>query len=211
MARRALLTENERDALRGEKTDNARYVAVSRVRKKIDEELTTDVEVLREHDQEHGTDLLEKLRHAVANDIATGGSSTIDAEPGKRRKQPEYTPEEPDSGDATPGVQAGETGFQNKVRNAVADVEFPTTRDRDECIAAIAAAYAYLRENERATMREIVAAVLPEHPIGYDVPDLKEGERYRGAWWRRVVKPGLEALEDVEKPPTGGSDWTYTG
>jgi hypothetical protein len=64
-------------------------------------------------------------------------------------------------------------------------------------------------------MRELVAAVMPDHPLGYDVDGALEkieaDDRYRGAWWRRVVKPGLEARDDVEKPPRGGSDWTYTG
>jgi hypothetical protein len=37
-----------------------------------------------------------------------------------------------------------------------------------------------------------------------------EAERDRGAWWRRVAKPGLEALPDVEKPTGGRSEWRYT-
>jgi hypothetical protein len=64
-------------------------------------------------------------------------------------------------------------------------------------------------------MRELVAAIMPEHPVGYDaesaVAKVEAGERFRGAWWRKVVKPGLEALEDVESPPPGGNDWTYSG
>lgn len=35
---------------------------------------------------------------------------------------------------------------------------------------------------------------------------LADGDRYRGGWWRLVVRPGLEALNDVEKLPRGGSD-----
>jgi hypothetical protein len=30
------------------------------------------------------------------------------------------------------------------------------------------------------------------------------GERVRGAWWRRVVKPGLKSLPDIEAPAAGG-------
>lgn len=56
-------------------------------------------------------------------------------------------------------------------------------------------------------MRGLVADVMPAHPVGYDVPELEPGERYRGGWWRLVVKPGLEALPDVEAPPRGASDW----
>jgi len=40
---------------------------------------------------------------------------------------------------------------------------------------------------------------MPDHPLGYDVPDLQPGDRFRGAWWRRLIQPGLrDALDDVE-------------
>lgn len=90
-------------------------------------------------------------------------------------------------------------------------VEFPQGRDREECLAAVDAAREYIKANNGATMRELVTEVMPIHPVGYDVPTLEEGDRYRGAWWRKVVKPGLEAIDVVEKPPKGGSEWTYTG
>lgn len=90
-------------------------------------------------------------------------------------------------------------------------VTFPGGRDRDDCEAAVLAARDYLREDGPATMREIVAEVMPEHPVGYDVPDLEPGDRYRGAWWRKVVKPGLKALEDVEPPARGASAWRHVG
>jgi hypothetical protein len=62
MARRALLTDRERELIEGEDTDDdLRYQAVSRVRRKIDEELTTDVEILREHHPE----LHEELQEVV--------------------------------------------------------------------------------------------------------------------------------------------------
>lgn len=51
--------------------------------------------------------------------------------------------------------------------------------------------------------------VMPEHPIGYDIPNLAEDERYRGAWWRNIVRPGLAALPDVEPPARGASKWRY--
>jgi hypothetical protein len=95
------------------------------------------------------------------------------------------------------------------------DVDFPAGRDREECSAAVYAARDYLREHGPATMREIVGEVMPEHPLGYDVDGALEkveaGDRYRGAWWRRVVKPGLKALPDVEAPARGASEWRYTG
>lgn len=93
----------------------------------------------------------------------------------------------------------------------LADVEFPSSKSREECVEAVEAAYAHLQREGSSTMREFVREVMPEHPLGYDVPELESGERYRGAWWRRIVKPGLEALPDVESPPSGASDWRYAG
>lgn len=58
---RALLTETEREQLAGEHGDQRRYEATSRVRARVREELTTDVEILEEHRPE----LLEELREVV--------------------------------------------------------------------------------------------------------------------------------------------------
>lgn len=84
------------------------------------------------------------------------------------------------------------------LEDALTDVDFPTGQDRDDCVAAVYAARDYLRENGPASMRQIVVNVMPEHSLGYDVPELEPGDRYRGSWWRKIVKPGLDALEDVE-------------
>ena len=101
------------------------------------------------------------------------------------------------------------------VDDPLEDVEFPAGRDREECSAAVYAARDYLREHGPATKRDLVAEVMPDHPLGYDVDGALEkveaGDRYRGAWWRRVVKPGLKALPDVEAPARGASEWRYTG
>jgi len=97
------------------------------------------------------------------------------------------------------------------VDDALEDVDFPAGREREACSAAVYAARDYLRDHGPATKREIVAEVMPEHPLGYDVDGALEkveaGDRYRGAWWRRVVKPGLKALPDVEAPARGASEW----
>lgn len=58
---RAILTETERDQIAGEHGDNRRYQATSRVRRRIQEELTKDVEVL----EANQPDLLEELREVV--------------------------------------------------------------------------------------------------------------------------------------------------
>jgi len=99
--------------------------------------------------------------------------------------------------------------------DTLAGVDFPAGREREAYLSAVLAARDHLREHGPATMREIVTEVLPEHPLGYDVDGALEkveaGDRYRGAWWRRVVKPGLKALPDVEAPARGASNWRYTG
>jgi hypothetical protein len=128
------------------------------------------------------------------NDIATSGSpEPRERTPESRREPSGVDADEPPAGDA------------------FAEVDFPQGRDRAECIEAIHAARDYLRDNNNATMRDFVAEVMPDHPVGYDVPQLESGERYRGAWWRRIIKPGLTALEEVESPPRGRSDWKYVG
>lgn len=65
MARtRALLTETEREQIAGEHADKRRYEAVSRARRRINDELTTDVALLADHHPE----LLEELREIVCDD-----------------------------------------------------------------------------------------------------------------------------------------------
>ncbi|CAP13675.2 hypothetical protein PNP59_13830 [Halobacterium salinarum] len=65
MARRALLTDRERELIEGESEsdDDLRYQAISRVRRKIEDEMTADVEILREHHP----DLYDELREAVCD------------------------------------------------------------------------------------------------------------------------------------------------
>jgi len=126
------------------------------------------------------------------------------------------TPSE-DTGDGadTPAGTSTRTARENPAPLSLDAVDFPDSRDREDCLAAVDAARGYLREHGTATMQDLVANVMPSHPVGYSVDDAHEklaaGDRYRGGWWRLVVRPGLEALDDVGKPPRGGSDWEYVG
>jgi hypothetical protein len=89
-----------------------------------------------------------------------------------------------------------------------ADLDFPAGVDHDEAADAIYAAHDFIRDHDGATMREIVLAVSPDHPLKYGaVEELEEGKRYRGSWWRKVVKPGLSELPGVKKPGPGESEW----
>lgn len=73
MARRALLTDRERELIEGGDNvdDDLRYQAISRVRRKINDELTTDVEILREAHP----DLYFELREVVCEPKRTTASS----------------------------------------------------------------------------------------------------------------------------------------
>ena len=137
-------------------------------------------------------------------------ADTPDPSPGERQQAPRHEAEpgpEPDTSEPSTPELGRKPVPQPDVEGpeVLAGVDFP--RDREACERAVYTARAYLQEYGAASMRELVRDVMPEYPIGYDVPDLKEGGRYRGAWWRKVVKPGLEALPDVEPPAPGASDW----
>lgn len=60
---RALITETEFERISGEEevADSKRYQAISRVRKRINDELPKEIEML----QEHHPELLEELREVV--------------------------------------------------------------------------------------------------------------------------------------------------
>ncbi|MFB6297208.1 MAG: hypothetical protein ABEH56_01675 [Salinirussus sp.] len=65
MARtRALLTERDRELLSDEEGGNRRYQAISEIRSRIVEELSTDVKILEENHPE----LLKELRDVVCED-----------------------------------------------------------------------------------------------------------------------------------------------
>lgn len=66
MARtRAPLTKTERNHLRSEDANSQRYQAISGIRSRINDELTTDIDTLREHHPE----LSEELRETVCDDV----------------------------------------------------------------------------------------------------------------------------------------------
>jgi len=63
---RGLITFTERDRIAGKDSieDSKRYQSISRVRRRINEELPEEVELLREHHPE----LLEELREVVCEE-----------------------------------------------------------------------------------------------------------------------------------------------
>ncbi|RBI58316.1 hypothetical protein DMJ13_27350 [halophilic archaeon] len=78
MARtRALLTERDRELLMNEDQEGRRYQTVSVIRGRIQDELTTDVEILREHHP----DLAEELRDVVCRQFPD--DQETDTDPGE--------------------------------------------------------------------------------------------------------------------------------
>lgn len=61
---RAMLTETEREQIAGEHGRERKYQATTRIRRRIEDELVRDVEVL----EENHPDLLEELRDVVCED-----------------------------------------------------------------------------------------------------------------------------------------------
>jgi len=62
--RRALLTDRERELIADMDAEDSRYVAISRVRTKIQEELPQDVELLKENHP----GLFEELQEVVCDE-----------------------------------------------------------------------------------------------------------------------------------------------
>lgn len=62
--RRAMLTDTERELLDADEKSDRYYQAVSRVRRKINEELSTDIEILEENHPQ----LLEELQEVVCEE-----------------------------------------------------------------------------------------------------------------------------------------------
>lgn len=61
---RALITETEREQIAGEHSDQRRYEATSRVRRRVRGELKKDVALL----EEHHPDLLDEVREVVCDE-----------------------------------------------------------------------------------------------------------------------------------------------
>ena len=155
------------------------------------------------------------VEHANARKVYDGLYELVDD---PRTEDPDQ-PRHDDGGEPdTPAVSAGRPSGTPDVDaeapgdplDAVLD-ELPSTVDPEAARDAILAAREVIRRRDGASKKEIVQAVIRDHPLGYNPDDalakIEAGDRYRGAWWRKVVKPGLEALDDVEKPTSGGSKW----
>jgi len=92
-------------------------------------------------------------------------------------------------------------------RAATLPASVPATVDEAAAQAAIDAVVTFLRDKGRAGKADIVASVMAEHDLGYDVPADPSG--WKGSWWRKVVRPALQAHENIEPPAPGGSEYRW--
>jgi len=108
------------------------------------------------------------------------------------------TPPAKEQGEAPRDDAPARSSTADADADVIAAMDIPQGKDPDACRDALYAVRDHLEEHGPASMREIVTAAMPDHPLGYDVPQLEPGDRFRGAWWRRIIQPGLRALDDVE-------------
>lgn len=188
---RALLTEREREALAGDGSDSYRYKTRTYLRSRL-EELAADADLLREHEPELFADLQAAVSDGEGVAEVAGGND-----------------DQPAGGDHAAVRDAVE-----RVDDADSD-PLPTTVDHDDAVEAVAECVEFLREHGPASKGDLVVNVMADHPLGYDAAAARDAiesnARYRGAWWRHVVKPTLEAVDTVETPPPGASDYRYEG
>jgi hypothetical protein len=131
--------------------------------------------------------LHDRIREYIEADRDGRLSITTPTDDTTPAKEPDEAPR-----DDTP---ASSSSADVDVRDAM---DIPHRKDPEACRDALYAVRDHLEAHGPASMREIVSAVMPDHPLGYDVPDLDPGDRFRGAWWRRIIQPGLRALPSVE-------------
>lgn len=98
------------------------------------------------------------------------------------------------------------------VREELADLDLPSPRD--DAIASIDAAYAYIDTHGGGTKAEIIDAIEPEanHRIGLRagqmIGKLNLVDEYREWWWDNVASPGFRALPEVQA--VGDGRWYTT-
>lgn len=193
---RGLLTESEREAIAGDRSDSYRYKTRNYVRSRI-EALERDVELL----ETHAPDLLDDLRAAVcesgaqadAGDTATEPTHTPTAEPTRTRDAPATTTE-PES--------------LEEIVDDVAEEVLPGSgaklEDRREALHAVVE---YLREHGSASPQDFQDDVYPGHTAHYT-----DGKDPARSWWKNCIYKGMRELAErddrILKADQSG-EWSY--
>lgn len=187
---RGLLTDTERAALAGEKSDSYRYKTRSYLKRRI-EKVERDAEVMAEH----APDLLADLRDAV--DAVEGGEPRARRESAHTPSQPEEeAPVAADEPTTAPNSDAGDSDTLAEVVEEVADAE--GWEGTDEHLAARKAAaravLEYAREHGSVSKAEATEEVEPEYPV--------EGQNAR-TWYRKTIRPVLNEAAEYDQSERG--------
>lgn len=151
--------------------------------------------------------LEERLIELIEADTDGRVSPPTDSDGGTADVEPRTEPAD------TPADSKPPHGRENGNDSSAVPADLPNRVDRQDAQDTFERVREFLRSDGPASTREIVAAVMPEYPLGYDVPELVDGElvdRYRGAWWRKVVKPSLDASAAIEYR-SNYSDYRFVG
>lgn len=207
---RALITDTERERLAGmaDVEDIKVYQAKSRVRRRIQEELTFDVEILAENHP----DLLKELREVVCEE-AGQPTDTAHQEAGEPEK-PTHTAQTPDmesGGEADGGVRMDEGhGRRDDPPKMDANVS-------DEVRAAVEKVSESWEDTpDRLETRRKAAAVVLQHaldsgePVGKSsdvVEDVRAAFPVQGqnaeTYWRKNIRPVLSEVGEYSKGEHG--------
>jgi hypothetical protein len=192
MARtRALLTEHEREALRGEHDDRAAWESASRIRARIRDELPADLDALREHHPDLWRELVAAVDGARADDRRDDPGAVGF---GPRDTTPRESDESaPQSAPALASVEWSELDLPGGG---------DTLRARQQAVRACAE---HLREHGEATRADFEEVLASEsHHYASE----------RSAW-KNAVADGLaavaERVEHVDAPGEGEHRWRWSG
>jgi predicted house-cleaning noncanonical NTP pyrophosphatase (MazG superfamily) len=178
---RALLTDREREALAGDKSDNYRYKTRTYFRDRL-ERLAADIEHLEEHEPE----LLEELRDVVCPTTETKTEEELEAtireELGERRAHTDSAAADADTPELVEVVERVADGWEDSEERLEA-------RKR-----AAVAVLRYAREHGTVSKSEAKEEVYPEHPV--------EGQAER-TWYRKNIRPVLNEAAEYDSSKRG--------
>lgn len=184
---RALMTQTERDRIAGREDveDIKRYQAITRVRRRIEDELTQDISILEDHHE----GLLEELRDVVCDE---GAEEVVEADltpsPTHERTQDAVADEEGDGGDAglfTEDEKAAELPDEispevvETVKNLTQSWEKDSRLENRRRAAATVLQYALDTGEGIGKSHDIVDRVIEEYPVE---------EQGRETYWRKNVR-----------------------
>jgi len=206
---RGLLTETEREAIAGERSDSYRYKTRAYFRNRL-EEVEKDVEVLNEHAPE----LLEDLQATVCDRPAAAADNiahkTPETPPDPTDDLPPAEDTRRDSEPAAPRETAESVTDTVAAFEAVDSVDVPGSGAKaDRRREAVGAALEYIRGNGEATPADLRDDVYPDY-----TGDYTRGDDPAHSWWKNCVYPALRQIAEdddrLQKADTTGR-WSWTG